>query len=569
MLDIESSITRKFPNLARPGARLRQPAVSLLRKLIREQDINHFLKRHQGLRGLDFIDRIFEHFDFSYRVSERDRANIPAQGRVVIVANHPIGSLDGLALLRLISAVRPDVKIVANELLMAFEPLHDLLLPLDNMSRSGYRRSYKAILGALEAEQAVIIFPAGEVSRARPQGIRDGAWQTGFLHFARKAKTPVLPVLIEAKNSLLFYGTSALFKPFSTALLAREMFNKRSSEISLRVGDPIPAHALDTKNLADKALLKRLKKHLYQLGKNRRQSFVTEKTISHPEDPRSLRTELESAELLGNTRDQHRIYLCDYHQHPRVLREIGRLRELTFRLVGEGTGSRRDLDRYDTYYRHLVLWDEQNLCIAGAYRLGDTAAILEQQGIDGLYTAELFRLRPSLKPYLREGLELGRSFVNPAYWGKASLDYLWQGLGAYLARHPHIRYLIGPVSLSAEYPKTLQDLLVFYFQRYYYSPPALAGARHPHFIEPEEFQRLSSLFEGLDRDLGFALVQQLFAEQQRKVPVLFKQYPALYEPGGYQLLAFSVDSAFGHCVDGLFMGDLQQMKEKKKTRYLA
>lgn len=574
MLNIEQSVIDKFPGFAEQSPLIRNSTLSILRKLTREQEINSFLREHQGVTGIDFIDRIFDYFNFSYSISQRDRDNIPSHGRLIIVANHPIGSLDGLALLRLVSEVRRDVKIVANDMLMAFEPLHDLLLPLDNMTRGAYKQSYKNIVQALSDEQAIIIFPAGEVSRASPQGIRDGKWQAGFLHFARKAKAPILPIFVSAKNSLLFYTTSMIFKPLATALLAHEMFNKRSAEIKFRVGEAIPHHALESNQLADKALVKRLKKHLYKIGKGKKSIFVTEKTIAHPEDSSAIKKELKTAELIGSTRDNHKIFLCRYEDHPTVLREIGRLREHTFRKVGEGTGSRRDLDKYDHYYRHLVLWDEDKLTIAGAYRLGEVNKILHKKGVKGLYTADLFEYHSTAIPYLEHALELGRSFVHPHYWGKASLDYLWQGLGAYLQHHPEIRYVLGPVSMSAHYPKNLRDALVYYYERYY--APAgvntaenLADAKHPHEIDEDELIYLQQQFSGLNREQGFEVLQKKFSTQDHKIPVLFKQYAALYEDGGYQLLAFSVDSEFGNCVDGLFMGDLTLMKAAKRARYIS
>ncbi len=580
MLNIEQSITNKFPGFTQQAPIVRNSTLSILRKLTHEREINAFLREHQGNRGIDFIDRIFDYFNFSYSVSQRERNNIPAQGRVVIIANHPIGSLDGLALVRLISEVRKDVKIIANDMLMTFEPLHDLLLPLDNMTRASYKQSYKNILQALNDDQAVIIFPAGEVSRASPKGIRDGKWQAGFLHFARKTQAPILPIFVSAKNSLLFYSASMIFKPLATALLAHEMFNKQSAEIKFRIGEVIPYPSLESDHLADKALIKRLKKHVYKIGKgkatktNQPTPFITEKTIAHPEDRAALKKEFNNAQLIGSTRDNHKIFLCDYKQHPVVLREVGRLREQTFRLVGEGTGSRRDLDKYDHYYRHLVLWDEDKLCIAGAYRLGEAHKLLQKKGADALYTNELFDFHPALTPYLEQGLELGRSFVHPDYWGKASLDYLWQGLGAYLNHTPEVRYVFGPVSMSAHYPPALRDLLVFYYERYYQkyagdSSETLAEGKHPHHIEEDALIHLQQRFANLNAEQGFAVLQDAFSQADRKIPVLFKQYAALYEEGGYHLLAFSVDSEFGNCVDGLFMGDLHSMKAAKRARYLG
>ena len=579
MLNIEESIVNKFPGFNQQSPLVRNSTLSILRKLTHEREINAFLQEHQGNRGIDFIDRIFEYFNFSYSVSLRERNHIPAQGRLVIIANHPIGSLDGLALLRLVSEVRKDVKIIANDMLMAFEPLQDLLLPLDNMTRASYKQSYKNIVQALNDDHAVIVFPAGEVSRASPKGIRDGKWQAGFLHFARKTQAPILPIFVSAKNSLLFYSASMIFKPLATALLAHEMFNKQSAEIKFRIGEVIPYSSLQTDQLADKALIKRLKKHVYKIGKgktgkNKIPSFVTEKTIAHPEDRAALKKELDAAQLIGSTRDNHKILLCDYKQHPVVLREIGRLREQTFRLVGEGTGSRRDLDKYDHYYRHLVLWDETKLCIAGAYRLGEAHKLVQKKGVSSLYTNELFHFHPTLMPYLEQGLELGRSFVHPDYWGKASLDYLWQGLGAYLNHTPNVRYVFGPVSMSAHYPKALRDLLVFFYERYYQKyagekGETLADGKHPHQIDEDTLIELQQRFANVNAEQGFAILQDEFNKADCKIPVLFKQYAALYDEGGYHLLAFSVDSEFGNCVDGLFIGDLNFMKAAKRARYLG
>lgn len=569
MINIEASVVSKFPSFANQPPLIRKPTLSFLRKLSHEEEINRFLHENQGITGVDFIDRIFEYFNFSYNVSQRDRNNIPSQGRLIIIANHPIGSLDGLALLHLVSEVRRDVKIIANDMLMAFEPLHELFLPLDNMTCGTYKQSYKNILAALHDEQAVIIFPAGEVSRASPQGIRDGKWAAGFLHFARAAKAPLLPIFVSAQNSLLFYSASMIFKPLATALLAYEMFNKHSAEIKFRVGEVIPHDALESDKLADVPLIKRLKKHLYKIGEGKKPIFVTEKTIARPESSAAIKKELKSAQLIGKTRDNHRIYLCNWKQHPTVLREIGRLREQTFRKVGEGTGSRRDLDKFDHYYRHLVLWDEDKLTIAGAYRLGDVAEVLELKGMKGLYTANLFDFTPTALPMLGQALELGRSFVHPDYWGKASLDYLWQGLGAYLQHNSQIRYVIGPVSMSAQYPKRLRDLLVLFYRRYYGGAQTLAHGRHELEIDDATQQAFASQFAALGRDEGFELLQSLFVDAGHKIPVLYKQYAALYEDGGYQLLAFSVDSEFGNCLDGLFVGDLTLMKAAKRARYLT
>ena len=568
MLNVEEALTGKFPNFATQPRIIRNPAISILKRLLYESRINNFLLRNADAYGEDFIERAFDYIDFSYTVSERDRRNIPSIGRVIVIANHPLGSLDGLALLKLIREVRPDVKILANDMLSLFTALESLMIPVDNMTGGSARKSYRKVIQALDNEEAVIIFPAGEVSRAGATGIKDGRWLPGFLHFARKMSAPLLPVHINAKNSILFYGASMLFKPFGTALLAHEIFKQQSQTIRFSIGEMIPAKALTSKSLHDRTVVKRLKKHLYIVGKRQRPIFETETTIAHPENRRLLQDEMISSQLIGETRDGKRIYLMDYRPDSPVIREIGRLREIAFRKAGEGTGMKRDLDKYDQYYRHLVMWDRESLEIAGAYRIGEGRQILDKYGEAGFYTYSLYRYHSEFIRHLANGVELGRSFINPRYWSRNSLDYLWQGLGRYLAINPEIRYLFGPVSMSANYPKVLMDMLAYFYCRYYARAEVLVSPYHPYVLAGETTSGLDNQFNGLNREQAFDYLQQQFKERGHKIPILFKQYAALFEEGGFNALVFSVDPDFGDCMDGLCMADLTRLKENKRKRYI-
>lgn len=568
MINIEQAVTNKYPSFANKSPLFRKPTISLLKRLVYEDRINEFLTKNSDAKGFEFIDRVFEYFDYGYSIKSSEKANIPATGRVVIIANHPIGSLDGLAILRLISEVRSDVKIVANDMLSHFSGLDDLIIPLDNMTGGSARRSYKKVLEALEKEQAIIVFPAGEVSRAHPTGIKDCQWRPGFLNFARRSKSPILPVFIGAKNSFLFYSASMIFKPLGTALLAHEMFNKQSRTIKFRVGKLIRHQSLSSESLQDRTLVKRLKRHVYKLGKDGSKFFETETTIAHPEDRQQIQEEFKSATIIGDTRDGNRIYLVDYKDDSAIIREIGRLRELAFRKVGEGTGRKRDLDDYDKSYRHLVLWNCENLEIAGAYRVGEGKALLDKYGEEGFYTRSLYRFNPNFHAYLEQGVELGRSFVNPDYWGKASLDYLWQGLGAYLATQPQIRYLIGPVSMSADYPRELMNMLAYFYKRYYPSQEQLAIANNPYLLTVDTITELDRLFAEQDLNSAFDFMQKQFISAGYRLPVLFKQYASLFDEGGFQAIVFSVDPDFGDCLDGLCMADLHKLKAAKRKRYV-
>lgn len=568
MLNVEQAITHKYPAFETKPAPLKRSTLFVLRKLIREHEINGFLEQNAQARGFEFIDRVLDYFNFSYTQSQKDRMNIPSSGRVVIIANHPLGALDGLALLKAIGEVRRDVKIVANDLLMNLEPLKSLLLPVDNMGHTTRKRDIERITESLQNEEAVIVFPAGEVSRAGLTGIKDGKWNSGFIRFARKANAPVLPVFIGGKNSSLFYGASYINRSLSTLMLAREMFNKHSVSIPIRVGEPIPFSQIDAVPLSTSEKCKLLKKHLYRIAKNRKPLFITEKTIVHPQDRQALKQELKQAQRLGETADGKKIYLFDYQGDSAVMNEIGRLREIAFRCVGEGTGEKKDLDIYDSYYRHLILWDEEELEIAGAYRLAEGFRLCESADAP-LYTSTLFSYNGQMAPYLAQGIELGRSFVQPKYWGKRSLDYLWYGIGAYLRNHPQVRYMFGPVSLSNAYPKAAKDMLVWFYRHYFPDHEYLARAASPYTLDETTHLNLSALFSGDDYKADFRLLKEQLEYLGVSVPTLYKQYSELCEEGGVRFLDFGVDASFNYCVDGLVLVDLDHVKAKKRERYIG
>lgn len=568
MFNIEQVMQQQLPQLtSKPW--LHKPVKGALSYLLHEQEFNAFSAKYPHLQGLDFVEQLLDYFNFSYSARDNEMARIPASGKVVIIANHPIGSLDGLALIKLISDIRPDVKIVANQLLMSVAPLHSLLLPVNNMDGGTERGHLSKIRTHLQQEGALVLFPAGEVSRLRPNGVRDGKWHHGFLRFATSAKAPILPIYIDGRNSALFYGASMLYKPLATMLLVQEMFKQQRKNISMRIGEQIPYDSYGQLPLSSKEQLKLFKKHLYRLAKNKAPLLRTQSTIAHPEPRAALKADLTNCQLLGTTGDGKQIYLYHHQQSSALMREIGRLRELAFRAVGEGTGNKRDIDKYDSYYHHLILWDQSELEIVGAYRLVPSAEVIEKTGIAGLYTSSLFHYDQQMQPYLQAGLELGRSFVQPRYWGKRSLDYLWYGIGAYLKHYPQVRYLFGAVSLSASYPQNARDLLVYFYSLYFGAPHSPALANQPYMFSQELQQNLQLQFSGTDYSADFTQLKHLLANMGLTVPTLYKQYSELCQPGGVSYLAFSTDPSFTNCVDGLVLVDLQQLKPAKKARYLT
>lgn len=568
MFSVDQVISVRLPGISN-APWLYKPIKGALRYLLHEQDFIDFAAQYPHLRGLEFVEQVLDYFNFRYAVRDNEIERIPPTGRIVIIANHPIGSLDSLALLKLVSDIRPDAKVLANRLLMAAEPLHSLLLPVNNMQSDTERSWLNRIQQHLSAEGVLILFPAGEVSRLQPNGIRDGKWHSGFLRFATHAKAPILPVYIDGRNSALFYGASVLYKPLSTMLLIQEMFGQQRKHIEIRIGEQIPYSSFAGLDIALRDKVKLFKRHLYRLAKDKPALFRTQRAIAHPEERIILKKAVEACQLLGQTGNGKQIYLYQHQQSSPILREIGRLRETAFRAVGEGSGNRRDIDKFDNYYQQLLLWDKEDLEIVGAYRLADSLQVIRQHGLSGLYTASLFQFGESMQPYLATGLELGRSFVQPKYWGRHSLDYLWHGIGAYLKQHSHIRYLFGVVSLSNSYPSVARDSIV-YFYSLYFKPGTTAAAipRYPYQLSPHQLDTLQQYFCGEDYVADFTRLKQLLANMGLTVPTLYKQYSELCEPGGVQFLAFGTDPNFADCIDGLVLIDLARLKTKK-ARYLS
>lgn len=346
------------------------------------------------------------------------------------------------------------------------------------------------------------------------------------------------------------------------------MFKQRDNNIHFKVGDIIPCESYRNLSLSFEEKAKLFKRHLYRLHRGQSPIFKTQTHIAHPERRADLKKEIEASELLGNTQDGKRIYLYRHTNDTCLLREIGRLREIAFRAVGEGTGQTRDLDKYDTYYDHLVLWDASELEIVGAYRLGDARNIIKDRGQSGLYTDYLFDYGKEMQPYMEQGLELGRSFVQPKYWCRRSLDYLWFGIGAYLHRYPRFRYLFGPVSISNQLPQQAKELLVYFYHCYFQTPEKLARSKTPFVISAATQTKYSELFEQPSYPESLKLLKTLLANMGANIPTLYKQYTELCEPGGVTFLDFGVDKGFSNCIDGLVMVDIQQLKPKKRARYI-
>lgn len=567
MIDIQKEIEKKFPNMNKKDNFLKKSLFKIAKKIVHEDSINQFLTQNSHLKGFEFVDAVLDYFDFDYTVSSTDLQNIPSSGKVIIIANHPLGGLDALCLLRLIGQVRKDVKIVANDFLSGFEALNSLTIMIDNYKIKQSKTDIKKIYEALNNEEALIIFPAGEVSRATTKGIKDPIWNKGFLNFAQNSNAPILPIFLDAKNSKTFYTISVINKTFSTLLLSHEMFNKKSKRINVKIGQIIPNENIAPKGIDKKFLLNLYRKHLYNLKKGKKSFFETQSAIAHPVSRIDLLNELKKSKLIGQTSDGKKIYLYDYTEDSIVLKELGRLREISFRKVGEGVNKKRDTDKYDIYYQHIILWDENELEIVGSYRIGNSDFIFKNIGVKGFYSNNLFSYNEEFVPYLQNSIELGRSFVQPKYWGTRALDYLWFGIGAYLKNNPNIKYMFGPVSLSASFPTIAKDMIIFFYSHYYGNTNSLVEAKTPYQYA-NNINELKELFDLNDKKKDFKFLKSTLANIGVSIPTLYKQYSEIALDDGVKFLNFNVDKNFSDCIDGFILVEIDKIKDSAKQRYM-
>lgn len=567
-IDLKNIIKEKNPQFMNKYPQfIQRIIIYIINIFFREEDINNYIEILKDKNNFDFIDSLFDLLDFSYFVSSKEKQRIPSEGRLIIIANHPLGALDGLALIKMISEIRQDVCVVANDLILNIENIKNLIIPINYYSYRDRKSNYAKIDEAIKNEKVVILFPSQNVSRLGWTGIKDGFWKKGAVKLASRYQVPILPILINGRNSLFFYFVSFFSERISGFLLPNEVFNKRRKDITLNIGKIIPSNTFKNKSINLATQTKLLKKHFYQVFNNKKGVFLTENTIIHPISKKQLKFELAQNHILGKTTDNKRIYLIDAELSPNLLKEIGRLRELTFRKVGEGTGKVVDLDKYDKIYKHIVLWDEENLEIVGSYRLGIVGDIIKNYGLKKIYNSELFTFYDDFIPILNKSVELGRSFVQMRYWGTNALDYLWQGIGAYLSDNPNIKYLWGAVSISDTFQNDAKSMIVYYHKKWFNQDKRYATAINQFKLSESEIYNYSNIFNGKNHNEDFLILKKALRNYNVTCPVLLRKYVDICEYGGASFLDFGIDEGFANSIDCLILVDIHKLKPEFKKRY--
>jgi len=520
-------------------------------------------------------------------VGAADQARIPASGPVVVVANHPYGVLDGAILTVLLTRVRPDVKVLTNFLLSDVPELQKHCIFVDpfqtDQSLESNRRGLREAFGWLQKGGVLAMFPAGEVSQWQMPvaQIVDPEWNDAAVRLVRKTGATALPAYLCGHNGVGFQLMGMIHPKLRAAFLLQEFLNQAGKTVEVRVGSGIPADAVQAIP-DDHEATEYLRWRTYLLGRRSkpeaswptalRSKFVLkiQEPVAAPVASDLLAKELEALpedRCLAENSD-FAVYLGTARDLPQLLREVGRLRELTFRGAGEGTGKSRDLDSFDEYYSHILLWHKTRQELVGAYRAGNTAEILAKRGIGGLYTSTLFRYDEGIFQKLGPALELGRSFVRPEYQRQyAPLLLLWKGIARMVARQPEIPVLFGAVSISNDYSSASREMIYRFFEAHM-QEDELAG-----LIEPRRPFR-SGLMRRWDcrgmlsalRDLDELSQPITDVEADGKgLPILLRQYAKI----GGKLLGFNVDRKFSNVLDGLVVVDLRQTEPAVLERYMG
>ncbi len=538
-----------------------------------------------------FSDKVLDELGVSYDVPEADlsRIMIP-KGPVIVVANHPFGGIETVVLASILRSMRCDVKFMANYMLNAIPEIRDLLItvnpfPGTTSVRDNIRPIRESIRWVKDGGM-LVVFPAGAVSHFDPQRgtITDPAWGPSIARIIRKTGAPVLPVFFQGTNSAAFHMAGMVHPLLRTAMLPKEFFNKDRKEIQVRVGDLIPFEKLRSfEQDRDMTEYLRLRTYILELRRPGKTAGSAVKklfpireeypgdAIMLPRNPEVMAEEIRQlppSQVLVDNGDQI-VVQATVDQVPEILLELGRLRELTFRIAGEGTGKSVDLDRFDNSYVHLFIWNRVKKEIVGAYRLGRTDERVRNQGLRGIYTSTLFRFKPGFIERMGPALEMGRSFIRPEYQKSyAPLLLLWKGIGRFIVDNPQYKILFGTVSITDDYEALSKHLIVRFLKMTRYREDLAAFAR------PRKPLRKQSL-RGWDIDAAVRMMKDdvedisdmisAIESDHKGIPVLLKQYLKL----GGQIIGFNVDPAFGNVLDGLIMVDLTRTEPRMLERYLG
>ena len=524
--------------------------------------INRLFDGAADYQGREFADHLIENMGITIDVDSSQLENIPKEGGFIVVSNHPFGGIEGVMLLSAIGKVRPDFKLMANFVLSFIPNLKECFFAVNPFEKNPeWKSSVGGIKGAIlhVAEgKGLGVFPAGEVSRYHGHEYpEDLPWSTSIARIIKNANVPVIPVFWDGRNSKLFYAVDRIHPMLGTARLTRELINKHDRNFNLQIGKPIlPAEVAQYEN--PKELAAYLRSRSYALEANIPVEVVEKKPVKMEEIDASTDLSLMLKELEAireksflYSASDYDCYLADYEDIPNLMHEIARLREETFRAIGEGTGKSLDEDMFDKHFKQMILWDKVKQRIAGCYRLGIGSEIMPKFGIKGFYVSTLVNIDLSFSGKLSHTIELGRSFVALDYQKEVlPLMLLLRGLSDVVVRYPEINHFIGPVSISSWYPKFYQSLIARFVSEKHPVDAELRGKVTsitpfvPDFLKVDPDILLKNNMGGVDKfdKFLFRLSNGVY-----RMPTLYKKYLKL----NAKFLCFNVDPDFNNALDCL------------------
>ncbi len=541
---------------------------------------SYYQQRQKNMSSREFLRYTLSKLGVDYSISSGSYNSIPQQGACVIVANHPFGAVEGIMLAELLLKHRNDVKIMANEYLHRINEISELFIGVDvfetTSSTQKNTRGIKQAIKHLKNAGVLLVFPAGEVSslQLKNRKITDRKWNRIIAMMIRKTRASTTPVYIEGNNSKLFHLAGLLHPRMRTLMLVREMLNKRKKKISLHIGQNIAFTELKSLS-SDEAITHYLRMNTYLLAsevknacETKKRSHVKMHPIAKPVAKGLLQLDVDNLppQSLLIDKGDIAVYCTGSENLPNTLNEIGRLRETTFRQVGEGTGNAYDLDQYDIHYLHMFIWNRKKQEIAGAYRLGLADKLMELQGIDGLYSRSLFQYNGAFLSSLGNCIELGRSFIHPDYQrSRNALLLLWKGIATYISRNPQYTTLFGPVSISSDYSELSRSLMASFLKLHHYDNKRaeMLQAKTPYKAIKDTFWSSNMLSKVDSNQLISKLIYRM--EGDKGLPVLLRQYLGL----NGKLACFNVDKNFNDALDGMIIVDLMNVPEKVLSKYMG
>ena len=552
----------------------------LLMKVLKISTLNRIYNRNKHLKDIEFLDAILDDFQIKFEIPEEDLKRLPKDGAYITVSNHPLGGIDGILLLKLMLEKRSDFKIIANFLLHRIEPMKPYIMPVnpfeDRKDAKSSIAGFKNAILHLREGHPLGLFPAGEVSTYRDgKLVVDRPWEEAAIKLVKKAEVPVVPIYFHAKNSRLFYKLSKISDTLRTAKLPSELLTQKRRTIKVRIGKPISVEdQKEYTSLEEFSEFIRRKTYMLSNAFEDKPKILDniQSTLKVPKAPKRIVTPVDTnvmiAEVEALREDDSRllqsknyeVFLAQAKNIPNILREIGRLREITFREVGEGTNEAIDLDAFDNYYHHMFLWDNEQNLIAGAYRMGLGAEIYKNFGIDGFYLQDLFRFEPELHKMMSQSIEMGRAFIIKEYQQKPMpLFLLWKGIVHTTLRYPEHKFLIGGVSISNQFSNFSKSLMIEFMKSHYYDP-YIAQYVHPkkEFKVKLKDADKDFVFDETEADLNkFDRVIDEIEPGALRLPVLLKKYIKQ----NAKLVAFNVDPLFNNAVDGLMYIKIADLPE--------